>query len=431
MQQLLAFDQSPPLAAPLRFFLSAPLFGVLAGLMLLWAGPDLLASRWTPAALAATHLLTVGFMLHIMLGALLQILPVVAGANMARPLRVASLVHAAISAGTLLLVAAFLSFLPWLFNAAAFLLAVGVALFIAAAARALHGVASTGHTIAGLKLALIGLVVTVGLGVLLSLALGFSLNLNVLQLADLHLAWGFIAWATVLLAAVGYVVVPMFQLTPAYPEWFARAFCIAALMLVSLWSVAELARWDRLATLCSLAAVAHAALFAGLTLAIQRRSKRARFDATQHLWRWAMISGLAASLLWVATRLSVALADWTPWPMLFAVLLIYGGFVSVMVGMLYKIVPFLIWLHLQNRGQGRVLAPNMKKIIDERAMQRQMLAHFAACGLLLLAVCWPEAFVYPAGLAVIASNGWLLYNLLAAVSVYRHHLLLIAGAPGP
>lgn len=156
MQALLAFDQLPPLAAPLRLFLSAPLFGMLAGLLMLYSGPDILASRWTPAALALTHLMTAGFMLHIMLGALLQILPVVAGANMPRPMRVASLVHATISSGTLLLVAAFLSFLPLLFNAAALLLGVGVTLFVVTAAQALRGGASMSHTILGLKLALVG-----------------------------------------------------------------------------------------------------------------------------------------------------------------------------------------------------------------------------------------------------------------------------------
>jgi hypothetical protein len=142
-----------------------------------------------------------------------------------------------------------------------------------------------------------------------------------------------------------------------------------------------------------------------------------------------MLSALAACLLWGAARLLPAVAKWPLWPVLFGVLLICGAFVSVMIGMLYKIVPFLIWLHLQNRGQGRVLAPNMKKIIAEREMHRQMLAHFGACGLLLLAVIWPQAFVYPAGLALLASNGWLLFNLLAAVSVYRRQLLIIAAVP--
>ena len=90
MQALLSFDQSPPLAAPLRFFLTAPLFAVAAGFVIIVSGPDAMVSRWTPAVLALTHLLAAGFMLQVMLGALLQILPVVAGANMRRPLRVAA-----------------------------------------------------------------------------------------------------------------------------------------------------------------------------------------------------------------------------------------------------------------------------------------------------------------------------------------------------
>ena len=94
MQALLSYDQSPPIAAPFRFFLTAPVFGILAGLLLLWEGPDMLAARWTPGVLALTHLMTIGFMLQVMLGALIQILPVVAGANLTQPIRLAAAVHA-------------------------------------------------------------------------------------------------------------------------------------------------------------------------------------------------------------------------------------------------------------------------------------------------------------------------------------------------
>ena len=37
-----------------------------------------------------------------------------------------------------------------------------------------------------------------------------------------------------------------------------------------------------------------------LTLHIQRGSKRATFDVTQHYWRVAMLSELAACALWLA-----------------------------------------------------------------------------------------------------------------------------------
>ncbi len=72
------------------------------------------------------------------------------------------------------------------------------------------------------------------------------------------------------------------------------------------------------------------------------------------------------------------------------------------------------------------MAPNMKKIISEGAMDGQMRAHFVACGLLLLSVLWPAWLVYPAGIALIVSNAWLLRNLLAAMTVYRGHQIRIA-----
>lgn len=425
MQELLTFDQAPPVSAPFRFFLTAPVFAILAGLLLLWSGPDLFASRWTPEAVALTHLITVGFMMQAMFGAMMQVLPVVAGANIARPLLVATVVHTAITLGALLLATAFLSHEAMAFGAAAGFLGFGVAVFVAMSAKALNGLSTTNPTIRGVKLALVGLSVTVGFGLLLALSLGWSFALPLLQLTDIHLSWGLLTWGCVLLAAVGFVVVPMFQMTPAYSDWFSRYFSIAALALLTLWSIVDLAGFELLSTLLGGAIVLAAALFAAITLKIQHQSKRAKFDSTQHYWRLAMLSTLAACLLWAAVRGIPALADWHGWPLLCGVLLLVGGFMSVIMGMLYKIFPFLIWMHLQNLGRGRLMAPNMKKVLAEAKMKRQMQVHFAAFALLLLSVFWPQWFVYPAGLALIASSLLLLQNMLSAIGVYRQHLAKI------
>ena len=180
MQALLSYDQSPPLYAPMRFFLTAPCFGILAGLLVLWSGwsgSDLNASRWTPVVLALTHLITVGVMLQVMLGALIQIMPVLAGANMAKPMRLARVVHALISLGALTLTAAFLSSSPLLFKLAALLLGLGIAYFVGSAVYALYGIPSSSPSIRDLKIAILGLSVTVGLGATLAITLGGSLGL--------------------------------------------------------------------------------------------------------------------------------------------------------------------------------------------------------------------------------------------------------------
>ncbi len=419
MQALLSYADSPPIAAPFRFFLTAPLFGVLAGLLLLWSGPVAFASRWMPETLALTHLITAGFMLQVMLGALIQVLPVVAGANIERPLLIARLVHAAMSLGTLLLSAAFMTFMPGLFIVSSLCFILGGLLFIVSSARAVRGLPATGPTLGGLKIALSGLGVTVALGIAMALGLAGWFNLPLMQLADLHLGWGFLVWGVGLLAAVAYVVVPMFQITPAYPAWLARRLVPFFIVATSFWTVSMISEIESATLAAALGMTSAAALFAGATLILQRRSRRPRFDTSQHCWRVAMLCILMAGGVWLAAMLVPVVDEWPGWPLLCGVFLMFGGFVSVITGMLYKIVPFLVWLHLQNLGKGVLTAPNMKKIIDEKSMRRQMLAHFAAGVMLLLAVFAPEWFARPAGMLVALSQAWLAVNLWSAVKLFR------------
>lgn len=425
MRAMLSFDQAPPLAAPLRFFLTAPLFAALAGLLLLVEGPELLSSRWMPGTLALTHLLTAGFMLQAMLGALLQILPVVTGATVKHPLALARGVHLAITLGTGVLVAAFLNFRPLLFQGALILLGGGVLLFLFAVVSALGRgkVADAGDTPTNwaLKLAVLGLAATVFLGSLLAAALGWQFSLPLVLVANIHLTWGVVGWGVLLLSGVAYVVVPMFLLTPPFPAWLARILAPCIFLLLALWSGAEAAAWGHANSL-ALALTAACGGFALVSLFLLLRSKRARLDATQYYWRLGLASGLAASLLWGLAQWLPGLAAWSGLPLVLGVLILVGGFMSVISGMLYKIVPFLLWLHLQNAGKGRVAAPNMKKILAEPPMLRQLAAHSLAVVLLLGAVLLPTWLTYPAGFALTLASLWLGWNLFAGLKVYRLHL---------
>ncbi|HZX31210.1 MAG TPA: hypothetical protein VFF03_07655 [Rhodocyclaceae bacterium] len=430
MQALLSFDRAPPFAGPLRFFLTAPLFGVLAGLLMVVAGPDIMASRWMPATLAATHLITVGFMLQIMVGALIQILPVVTGANLAHPLPVARGVHGGLSAGALLLAWAFLSGTAAGFAAAAVVLGATVAVFLGAAGHALWGVPSTSPTIRGLKLALVGLLVVLALGLVMALGLGNGWPLDLASLADLHAGWGLGAWAGILLVAMAYVVVPMFQLTPAYPAqgswWLPPA--VVALLLV--WSGALVFGSGSAVRLVQAGLAVAGMGFAAFTLHLQHQRRRARFDATFRYWQGGLWCAVLALAMLLTAAVRPEATEWRGWSSLFGIVFGVGGFMSLIAGMLYKIVPFLIWLHLQNAGQGRAAAPNVNKVLADGPMQRQMRAHFAATALMAGAVFWPEALVWPAGMAFALANGWLAINLLSAVRLYRRHMVELGPVTG-
>ncbi len=184
-----------------------------------------------------------------------------------------------------------------------------------------------------------------------------------------------------------------------------------------------------MATVLRAAAALAGAVLAAVTLATTLRSKRAQRDPTQLTWQLAMACLLAACLLWMAAATAPVVAFWAGWPLLWGVLVLWGGFVSVMVGMLYKIVPFLVWLHLRRLGQGKVHAPNMKLVLPEPAMRLQVALHSLALLLLILATVWPTLFAFAAGAALFASNAALLRNLLLAMRAYRQHLRVIADSP--
>ncbi len=383
------------------------------------------ASRWMPSVLAATHMLTLGFMMEVMLGALIQILPVVAGANLAKPLLLARIVHGGLTLGVLLLAAGFLFGIPFLLSMSATLLVITVLIFLGACLRALWGVPSTSPTIRGLKLALLGLAGVVGLGGLMALALAHGWALNLPVLTDLHAGWGLGGWAGILLAAVAYVVVPMFQLTPGYPAQPSWWFPVVLLGLLFLWSVAVIVDWPLLVRLSQGVAAIAGIGFAWLTLRLQGKRRRARADATYRYWQMGLWSCIFALLMLLTAALFPEITQMSGWTLAFGILLLPGGFLAFISGMLYKIVPFLSWLHLQNFGQAKVPAPNMNKILPESDMQRQMQAYALAVLLLLGAVFFPDWLARVAGVCFAVANAWLFFNLLSAIRRYRHHMVEI------
>ena len=227
---------------------------------------------------------------------------------------------------------------------------------------------------------------------------------------------------TVALAALAYVVVPMFQLTPGYParpSWWFPGILLGLMVGWALGVVLDAAAAIRLVR--ALSAVAGIG-FALLTLRLQARRRRARSDVTYRYWQLGLASAIFALAMVLTATAWPPLAELTGWSIFAGILLLVGGFMSFIIGMLYKIVPFLAWMHLRNRGSARSPVPNMNRLLPEADAQRQMQAHAVALALLLAAVIAPEWLTRAAGAALAVASGWLLVNLLGAVRRYRQHL---------
>ncbi|WP_127474838.1 hypothetical protein [Sulfurivermis fontis] len=425
---LLSLEQTPPLAVPLRFFLTAPLFGLAAALLALWIGPGHLGSRWQPGVLAFTHLLTLGYLAMVMFGALFQLLPVLVGVRLRWPLPTARVIHGLLVAGTLLLVTAFLRDTAGWFVAAGLVLGLAIGTFVAVIGHALWNACSVHDTVCAMKLSLTSLGVTLILGLWLVLGHVDSELGPRAVLIDLHLSWGLLGWAGLLLVGVAYQVVPMFQITAEYKPRLRHWLPWAVLLLLIVWSLAFL-HLPRLAWVPGLGLAAVFAMFALVTLQLQRHRLRRLPDVTVDFWYLGLLCLLAAAGLWLVHQgwpQAMTAALFQLW---WGVLVVVGAVVALISGMLYKIVPFLVWLHLNNRmqeaGRWQGNLPTMRQVIAERQARRHLYLHGAATVLLLPGLVWPWLF-YPALLVLAGAFAAQWWNLLGAARTYRS-LLRSAG----
>lgn len=379
----LSTEQAPHISIPLRFFAIAPLFLILAALILAMSPDNPFTQLHAPVLLAATHAITLGFVSMIMFGALQQIMPVVIGCSLPAPRLLAWLSQLALIAGTLLLAGGFIFSKPVLLLAAGLSLGFACTIFVGAVFISLVRSAAKNASKTAIFLAVLALCAAAALGILLLYAYSAGLPFNYARLSVAHISLALGGWVMLLIIGVSYQVVPMFQLTPPYAKWLAPSLApliFATLVLqIPLLLLDENAGWitfsvHNLFWLCAI-------FFSLSTLILQYQRRRSIPDTTLLFFRTGMISLLCVSLLAIAAP---GIIDSEQLKILGGLIFVLGFVVSLIHGMLYKIVPFLIWFHLFRGGSFHEI-PNMKEIIPETWIRRHFWLHLYTLAAALLA----------------------------------------------
>ena len=416
----LSTEQSPPISFPFSFFALAPLFLPLAAVMLALDEGNPFAETHSPALLAATHCITLGFMAAVMFGAVQQILPVLVGSKMPAARLVARFTLPALFAGTLALCGGFMRGQPLWFNLAWILLGPALLTFTGASLISLARAPANNATRSAILLAVIALAIAGSIGGLLAHGFATGAALPYPEWLVAHAGFSLGGWVMLLIAGVSYQVVPMFQLTPNYPKWLTAALAPALFVLLLAGFLPLL--FGTAARPLTLAAESLywllAVIFAGVTLNLQSRRRRRVPDATLSFFRLGMVSLICAALFAFAATLCPAAH--TAFRTLSALAFLLGFAMSVVNGMLYKIIPFLVWFHLF-RGGMKSGIPNMKQIIPEPWMWWHYRLQWAT---LLAAAGAPfldrAAWLVAAGLSL---QGFLLgAGVFKSIAVYRKHV---------
>ena len=412
MRRALDTSRLPPPTVPLAFLLAAPWFGVAAGGVVAWHGAAVFASRWSAPALAAVHLVTLGFLTMTMAGSLLQMVPAVAGLPLRGTSRLAAWSCPLLGAGAALLAAAFLSGHALLFALAGAVLPAAFGALLACLLPSLwqrtRAAAATAHIAGGMRAAVAALLACVAAGLLLAGWLAGGPAVPVLPLVDTHAALGLAGWVVPLVMAVSFQVIPMFQATDPFPPLAARALVPLMLLALAGWIAGRWldAPWR---TVPALAGAALVTGYAGLAASLLLRRERTRTAAGTPYWllSLAALAGAAWLFAWPAEGSDV----------LVGVCFLAGCAMSAVNGMLYRIVPFLVWHHLRARLPPHVPAPKFAELIAPGRLRTQCRWHAAAVAV-LLAACAVPSLASVAGLLL--ALACLRLGLDLAAPVLRH-----------
>jgi uncharacterized protein YggT (Ycf19 family) len=351
-----AKNRTVPLSLPLGFFLVGEGFFLLASLLLA-LHPEAVLTPRHPLGLAAAHALFLGFGVGVLLGAMHQLVPVVLEVPLFR-VGWGYPVLLLFGLGVLLLV---LGFLAWpglvpLGGALALLALLWFALHMLLTFRAAPRWNPVGTALAW---TVFYLVLTPLLGLLQALTLRFGFYDP--ERLYWHLGAGLLGVFLLSVVGVGHKLVGMFTLSHGERGDLLGLFLFAA----NLGLLGLLLR-ERLGYLLLL--VAYALALGDALFILRHRMKRALDLGVRHY--------LLALGFWGLSLLAL------PFRPAWAVAWFGLGFLGVVVaGMLYKILPFLVWTHRYAPLAGKARVPLLKEMLPEGAGEVSMV--FLALGALL------------------------------------------------
>ena len=347
----LSLEQAPPIVVVLRFFITGSLFGIVASLFLFFIGNDI--TQFSLAqTVALTHLFTLGVMGSFMFGALYQMLPVLCGVHIKTAELLALRVNYIFIFGIIAFISALFTNADSLYILATLFLAYSI---FTTAFVMLNRLRKIQHNNAsrGMTLSLIALLVVALLGItLLAMRAGMAIDIDYIWLKEMHYNFGLFGWISLLIVSVSFQVIEMFYVTPPYPKRYAAylpTLILGLLFIALLFSALS----PKIQNTLELGVVLLIAFHAAFTLLRLKQKKRPVMDATILFWLVGQGAFIMFALVFIASNFV------TIPPILLIVLFAFFP-LSILFAMSYKIVPFLVWFHLN--AQGYFNAPMMHEV---------------------------------------------------------------------
>lgn len=404
--QGLSLDQAPPISIPFRFFLSAPIFGVLISLVFFLSPFNEISNQYSYLAIGVVHLFTLGILSMIIFGAMQQMMPVLAGAIIKKPRLFANIVHPSLVLGTLFMSFSFIFEIKILLHIGVFFLTISFLTFFIFSIKLLFKVEFLTSTVKAMRLFSIAGFITLILG--LYLAIGhMSLNISEQHYAfvNMHILFALFGFALLIIMGVSFQVIPMFYVALDFPKFVQNRVPLILFSFLLISSLFLYLGFNFLVLKILFSSLIISYCFFALKSLNNRR--RPVFDVTLWYWKFSL-SALGISII-------IWLFDIFESNYILAIIFAFGFLYSLLQGMVYKIIPFLAWFHLNSKGYFKL--PTIREFIEERYIKLHFFFHVFSL-VFFVGAYFINSFIYMASFLFLISNIIFFINILTAIKKY-------------
>jgi MFS family permease len=410
----LSLEQAPPISVVLKFFVTGAIFGTILGLFLLASSLDIILSTSYAFNLTLIHFLALGVMASFMLGAMFQMLPVLAGVVIKMPTKKAMVAHILLTIGILSQITGFYTSIPIIYLITAILLGGGLLHAVTLMLKELIKVKDHSSSSKGMIFALSSFFIVIIFGITMLLSLGGYIDsFYFAQIREVHYSFGLYGWIYLLIVSISFQVIEMFYVTPKYPNIISKYLTPFIFILLIIKTILLFMIIDN--SLIDIAISTLFIIYAGVTIHRLYKRRRPTSDATVWFWRFGLGLSILSFTLILLDNIFYLDMDFN-----YISYIAFIGFgLSIVFAMVYKIVPFLVWFHLSN--QGYMEAPMMHDVIHPKKAKIHFWIHFAVVFLWIInVVLYNDIVGLIANILLTISFGWLLYHLIEAIKKYRY-----------
>jgi len=362
----IATAYSPPFRIVVKYFVAAIFSFVLLNFMLLINYQDINGHHFQPKILSITHIATLGFITMTIFGAMFQLVPVVL------EVKLFSALLAELQFWIYLLGITGLVFKFWYFSSSLSFTLPAIFLNLAIFIFAFNIIASMTKVkiwnITGIYLAsaIFWLVITAIAGLLLAINLDHPyIKIDHLQYLKLHANVAFIGWVTMVVMGVSFKLIPMFTLSHGYKLELAK--WALGLINFGLLGINWIMHYPDTEFYILIFGTA---IFIGLILYLIQIYIMFKKRIRKKLDIGLKFSAIALVMLGFSTLLGFSFLffeyEYKPnLTLIYGFMIIVAYISTLIVGQMYKIVPFLIWYHKYSSKVGIENVPMLKDMFNE------------------------------------------------------------------